>query len=259
MGAPRVLAGLRASRPVSGGDRRCVALDLAPFSPGDPSPGQASPLSRTLIKICGVTRIEDVALITGLDVDVIGLNFVPASPRCIAADVAKLLRRSAGSRVEVWALFVNASAEEVRRIIGIVEPDVLQFNGDETPEFCRQFGRPWVKAVHMRPGVDVAEVAARCRDARMLLLDTWVAGQAGGTGQRFDVSLWPESCPIPLMLAGGLGPDNVADAVRQLRPAAVDVASGVEGAEKGLKDPERCRQFVDAVRSVDQQLERGTR
>lgn len=221
-----------------------------------PVPGSGLPLSRTLIKICGVTRIEDVSLIAGLDVDVIGLNFVPASPRYIAADVAAGLRRLAGSRLEAWALFVNATASEVRRIIEAVEPDVLQFNGDEPPEFCRQFGLPWVKALHMRPGVDVAAMAGRCPDARMLLLDTWVAGQAGGTGQRFDASLWPESCPLPLMLAGGLDPDNVADAITRLHPAAVDVASGVEGAVKGYKDPERCRRFVDAVRSVDQQLER---
>ncbi len=219
-------------------------------------------MTRTLIKICGVTRVEDAESIVDLDVDVIGLNFVAKSPRSISVMTAREIQAALRSRnraLSIWAVFADAVPEHVAAVISEITPDVLQFHGEETPEYCRQFARPYVKVVPMRPGVSIAEMAEGYDDATMLLLDTWTRGHSGGTGTTFDWSLWPRKCTKPLMLAGGLDPENVASAVQRLSPAAVDVAGGVEGGIKGIKDLERCRRFVEAVRMIDQQLERSSK
>lgn len=209
-------------------------------------------MRRTLIKICGVTRSEDAARIAALDVDIIGLNFAPVSPRCISASLARELIDAIDGRAEAWGLFVDAPRQNVEMVINSIHLEVLQFQGDETPEYCREFARPYVKAVRMRPQTDVVAIAESYFDARALQLDAFVPGQAGGTGQRFDWNRWPRTCKLPLMLAGGLDVDNVAFAVRSLKPWAVDVSGGVEGALKGLKDLKKCSEFVAAVRAVDQ-------
>ena len=215
-------------------------------------------MRRTIIKICGVTRLEDAERLAALDADVIGLNFVAASARCIDPDTAVKLVARVRSRLKVWAVFVDATRTRVEEIVEAVSPDVLQFNGDEDPEYCRQFGRPYVKAFGMRPGFDITASTRRYADAQMLLLDSFSAGQRGGTGHTFDWSLWPMECALPLMLAGGLDPGNVAAAVRNLKPAAVDVAGGVESPDwgiKGVKDPERMQAFVAQVRAADRQTD----
>lgn len=209
-------------------------------------------MRRTLIKICGVTRPEDAAFIAALDVDIIGLNFAPVSPRCVSTSLARELIDAIDGRVETWGLFVDASRQTVERVISSIDLKALQFQGEEPPEYCRGFPLPYVKAVRMRPQTDVSVVAASYFDARALQLDSFVPGQAGGTGQRFDWDRWPQMCTLPLMLAGGLDPGNVASAVKRLKPWAVDVSGGVEGPHKGLKNLQRCSEFVAAVRAVDQ-------
>jgi phosphoribosylanthranilate isomerase len=150
-------------------------------------------------------------------------------------------------------LFADAAPAWVRTVLAAVELDLLQFHGDEPGEFCRGFGLPYVKAFRVREGLDLAHLESEYADACALLLDAWVAGQAGGTGQRFDWTLWPRSSRLPLVLAGGLDPENVALAVRTLAPWAVDVAGGVEGPRKGEKDAERIQRFIAEVRRAGSQ------
>ena len=209
-------------------------------------------MRRTLIKICGVTRPEDADLIAALDVDIIGLNFAPVSPRCVSVSLARELIDAIDGRVETWGLFVDASRQTVEAVVSSIDLKVLQFQGEETPEYCRGFNLPYVRAIRMRPDTDISLLAASYFDAHALQLDSFVPGQAGGTGQRFDWDRWPQNCTLPLMLAGGLDPNNVASAVKSLTPWAVDVSGGVEGPHKGLKDLQKCREFVAAVRAVDQ-------
>ena len=145
-------------------------------------------------------------------------------------------------------LFVNAAAADVEQVLATVELDLLQFSGDESATFCRSFGKPYLKAVKMRPETDIREFEDEYADAWALLLDTYDAEQAGGTGRAFDWSLWPSRSAKRLILAGGLEPENVASAVAQLAPFGVDVASGVEGQYKGRKDSERVRRFLQEAR-----------
>lgn len=188
-------------------------------------------------------------MLEALDVDVVGLNFVPTSPRFVAAAMAREVAAAAG-HCRLWGVFMDAPAADVRRVLEQVPLDTLQFHGTESPAYCAQFGLPFVKVVHMADGVDVIAQATAYAEARMLLLDTSVNGAAGGTGQVFDWRRWPRACGLPLMLAGGLTPANVGEAVRRLVPAGVDVAGGVEGSVKGLKDADKCRAFVAAVRDA---------
>lgn len=208
-------------------------------------------MRRTLIKICGVTRPEDAAALAALDIDIIGLNFVAGGARRIDAGQALALTDAIAGRCQVWGVFVDPSPQVVEQLLSEVRLDVLQWHGDEHPAFCRQFGVPYVKVIAMQSGTDLRVLADRYHDANMLLLDTYVAGRSGGTGQTFDWARWPASCALPLMLAGGLDAGNVGLAVQQLRPAGVDVSSGVEGEQKGVKDLAKCRQFVAAVRAAD--------
>ena len=214
-------------------------------------------MRRTLIKICGVTRVEDASRIAALDIDIIGLNFVPASPRRISVPCARELIAAIGGRTEIWGLFVNAARKDVEAVLSAIDLDVLQWHGDEPAEYCGAFLLPYVKAVRMQPQTDVAAIAKTYFDARALQLDSFVPGLAGGTGTRFDWAHWPRSSQLPLMLAGGLDAHNVAAAVRTLKPWAVDVSGGVEGPHKGLKDLQKCSQFVAAVRAVDQHGDPG--
>jgi phosphoribosylanthranilate isomerase len=157
--------------------------------------------------------------------------------------------------VTTVGLFVDADEKFVREVLAAVPLDVLQFHGDETPEACALYGRPWLKAIRVRPGLDLLQCAARYAGAQGLLLDAHVQGVPGGTGATFDWSLIPEGLAKPVILSGGLHRGNVADAIAQVRPYAVDVSSGVE-AEKGIKDAARIAAFVNEVNRIDVQLSR---
>ncbi|WP_293230913.1 phosphoribosylanthranilate isomerase [Paludibacterium sp.] len=201
----------------------------------------------TRVKICGITRPEDGAEAARLGVDAIGLVFYPKSPRYVTLDAARAVVAALPPFVSVVALFVDPSRDEVEQVLSALPIDVLQFHGDETPAFCRSFQRPYLKAVRMRPGTDLAALAADYADARGVLVDAFVEGVHGGTGTRFDWSLLPAALPVPLILSGGLDEHNVAEAVRQVRPAAVDVSSGVEKS-KGLKDAGRMAAFIQGAK-----------
>lgn len=201
----------------------------------------------TRVKICGITRPQDGREAAALGADAIGLVFYPPSPRHVTPETARAVVAALPPFVTVVALFVDPTRAQVDAVLSSCPVDVLQFHGDESPEFCRAFARPYLKAVRVRPGVDLQALAAQYADARGLLVDTYVEGVAGGTGARFDWSLLPDSLPLPLVLSGGLDPDNVAQAVRAVHPAAVDVSSGVEKT-KGIKDAARMAAFISGAK-----------
>lgn len=205
---------------------------------------------RTRIKICGLTRECDVDAAVVAGADAIGFVFYPKSPRYVAPARAAELARRVPPFVTLVALFANAAESEVARVLDEVPVDLLQFHGDESEAACRIWRRPYMKAARVRPGMDLLQYAADFSSARALLLDAFVEGYGGG-GQTFDWSLIPPDLPLPLVLSGGLNAANVGEAVRRLRPPAVDVSSGVE-AEKGIKDSARIAAFVAAVRAADQ-------
>jgi phosphoribosylanthranilate isomerase len=204
----------------------------------------------TRIKICGITRTEDALAACAAGADALGFVFHPPSPRNIEPDHARDIIAALPPFVSSVGLFVDCDAARVESVAARVPLDILQFHGDETPEFCARFARPYLKAVRMRAGVDLLEYARRFASARGLLLDAYVRGTHGGTGTRFDWRLVPEGVPVPIVLSGGLTAHNVGEAVRALRPWAVDVSSGVEAA-KGIKDPQRIREFIAGVRRAD--------
>jgi phosphoribosylanthranilate isomerase len=205
---------------------------------------------RTRIKICGLREVEHARIAAQAGADAIGLVFYPPSPRFVTPAQAASVAASLPPFVTSVGLFVDASADEVRAILEQVPLDLLQFHGEETPEFCASFGRPFVRAVRMGPGTDLVEYAQRFSRARALLLDAFQPGQPGGTGQVFDWAAIPRDLPIPLILSGGLTPSNVGRAVREIRPWAVDVSSGVE-AGRGVKDPRKIIEFIRSVRRED--------
>lgn len=221
----------------------------ASFFPTDAC--QRDEMMYTRVKICGVTTPQDALLVADAGADAIGLNFYADSPRVVSVDTASEIVRTVAPFVTVVGLFVDEPAERVARIAERAGIEVLQFHGDESPAFCAQFGRPWLKALRMRPGLDVQAEVARYAAARGVLLDNWREGVPGGTGERFDWSLAPRVTDRPWVLAGGLNPDNVGEAVVQLKPAAVDVSGGVE-ASPGKKCSEKVRSFVAAVRAADE-------
>jgi phosphoribosylanthranilate isomerase len=206
-------------------------------------------VSRTRVKICGITREQDLVAATTAGADAVGFVFYPPSPRFLATVRAAELARRVPPFVSSVGLFVNPEPGYVREILAEVPIDLLQFQGDESPEFCQQFGIPYLKVARMRPGLDLVEFARAFASARGLLLDAYVEGY-GGAGQVFDWSLVPQNLPLPILLAGGLTIDNVGSAVRTMRPWAVDVSSGVEMA-KGIKDAAKIAAFIAAVKSAD--------
>lgn len=201
------------------------------------------------IKICGITRVEDARVCASLGADAIGLVFHGTSPRAVTIAQAKTVLSALPPFVTSVGLFVDASALEVKTILAQVPLDLLQFHGEESADFCRSFNRPYLKAVRVKPGLDLVQYASRFADAKGLLLDAHVEGLAGGSGQSFDWTLIPAQLPLPIVLAGGLNPNNVAAAVRSVRPAAVDVSSGVEAA-KGIKDAVKIAAFIKGVRDA---------
>lgn len=207
------------------------------------------------VKICGITRAEDARAVAMSGADAIGLVFYEKSPRHVSMAQAAKLVAVLPPFVTVVGLFVNASAETVREVLAAVPLDVLQFHGDEAPEFCEQFHKPYLKAIRVKAGVDLIQCAARFHTAQGLLLDAHVEGIPGGTGASFDWTLIPEALPLPLILSGGLSAENVAAGIRRVRPYAVDVSSGVEAGKgvntlKGVKDAAKIARFMQEVKSV---------
>ncbi|OGS93275.1 MAG: N-(5'-phosphoribosyl)anthranilate isomerase [Gallionellales bacterium GWA2_59_43] len=209
----------------------------------------------TRIKICGITRAEDARAVAASGADAIGLVFYAKSPRHVSIEQAAQLVAALPPFVTTVGLFVDADAEFVRKVLAAVPLDVLQFHGDESPEYCVQFGRPYLKAIRVKAGVDLLQCAARFFAAQALLLDAYVAGVPGGTGATFDWGLIPSNLPLPVILSGGLDAENVAAAIEQVRPYAVDVSSGVE-AGKGIKDAAKVAAFINEVKQIDLQLSR---
>jgi phosphoribosylanthranilate isomerase len=204
---------------------------------------------RTRIKICGITRVEDAIAAVRAGADAIGLVFYPPSPRCVGMEQARALCASIPPFVTVVGLFVNPEPREMERVVDALPIQLLQFHGDETEAQCAAYGLPYIKAARVRPGLDLLECALSFPSARGLLLDAFVEGYGGG-GKTFDWSLIPPQLPLPMILSGGLDPENVAWAVERVRPWAVDVSSGVESA-KGVKDVRRIEQFIAGVRDGD--------
>lgn len=203
----------------------------------------------TRVKICGITRAEDALAVAASGADAIGLVFYAPSPRHVVVHQARAIIEALPPFVTTVGLFVDADPDFVRTVLGELPLDLLQFHGTEKPEYCRAFGRPYLKAVRVKPGVDLVQYASLYPDAKGLLLDAHVEGIAGGTGQAFDWNLIPSTLPLPVVLSGGLDPANVAEAIRRVRPAAVDVSSGVESA-KGIKDAAKIAGFMQGVRNA---------
>lgn len=207
---------------------------------------------RTRVKICGITRVEDGLAAVAAGADAIGLVFYPASPRAVTLAQAAAICAALPPFVAAVGLFVDADSEQIARVLAQVPLSTLQFHGNETPAQCERFQRPYVKALRMRDETDVVAELGRYTHAQALLLDTYRAGTPGGTGESFDWQRIPPAVAGRIVLAGGLNPDNVGIAVRQVRPYAVDVSGGVESAP-GIKDHARVRAFIDAVRQADDQ------
>lgn len=205
-----------------------------------------TPILRTRVKICGITRPEDGVLAAELGADAIGLVFYPHSPRFVDLESALGIIAALPPFITVVGLFMNAEPVAVKKLIDCVPVDLLQFHGDEDADYCAGFGLPYLKAVPMVAGAEVPDYEQRFASATGLLLDSHGGREMGGTGKPFDWGRIPAERRKPLILAGGLHPGNVAEAIRQTRPYAVDVSSGVESA-KGIKDSELMRAFIRGV------------
>lgn len=203
----------------------------------------------TRVKICGITRVQDGLAAVRLGAHAIGLVFYDASPRAVSIGQAMEIAAAMPPFVTVTGLFVNAAPDAVRKVLAAVPLQLLQFHGDETPAYCASFGVPFLKAVRVRPGVDLLQYARDFSAARGLLLDAYVEGVRGGTGATFDWSLIPQDPVLPVVLSGGLDAGNVESAIRAVRPWAVDVSSGVEST-KGIKDAAKIEAFMNGVRNA---------
>jgi len=204
---------------------------------------------RTRIKFCGMTRPADAEAAVRLGVDAVGMVLAPGSPRFIQLRQAAIIRRRLSPFVQAVALFRDAPADEVKRALDELQPDLLQFHGEESPEYCGSFGRPYLRAVPMKGGADVGDWERRFAGATALLLDAHGAGEQGGQGRPFDWSAIRATRPF--VLAGGLNAANVAQAVRLVRPFAVDVSSGIE-LSPGIKDEAKMQRFIEEVRKADE-------
>lgn len=217
-------------------------MSATPFSP--------PPRHRTRIKICGITRVEDAQAAAQAGADAIGLVFYPPSPRNVGVAQAREIALSLPPFVSVVALFVNAAPQRVEEVIDAVRPALLQFHGDETPEDCTRYRHPYLRAARMREGLDLLDFSSRFSTSHALVLDAFVP-EYGGGGEVFDWSRIPANVAHPLVLSGGLHAANVTHAIRQVRPWAIDVSSGVE-ASKGIKSAQRIAEFIAVVRAADQ-------
>jgi phosphoribosylanthranilate isomerase len=204
---------------------------------------------RTRIKFCGITRPEDAASAAYLGADAIGLVFYPPSPRAVNPQQARTIVQGLPPFVTVVGLFVDATPNDIEEVLAEVPLDILQFHGEETPAECSRYGRPYVKAIRMAVGIDLEQITRLYGDASALLLDTYRRGVPGGTGQTFDWDCIPGERSKAIILAGGLTPENVPEAVTRVRPYGVDVSGGVEQS-KGVKDAAKMAAFIRGVNSV---------
>lgn len=204
-------------------------------------------MRRTRIKYCGFTRVADVRKAVALGIDALGFVMWPGSRRGLGLEALQTLTRDVPAFVSRVGLFVDPSASDVEAALPYL--DLLQFHGEETPEYCEAFGRPWIKALRMQADLDLEREADRYQNAKALLLDAYRPGVPGGTGETFDWSRIPASLSKPVILAGGLSSGNVQDAIRQVAPFAVDVSGGIEQAA-GIKDSARMEKFARSVNSM---------
>lgn len=210
-------------------------------------------MPHTRVKICGITNGADAHSVVTAGADALGLVFYPDSPRAVTVVQAAEIAAEVPPFVTLVGLFVNESQIAIDDILQQVPLDMIQFHGDESAAFCSQFQRPWIKALRVRPGTDVAEACHEFAAARGILLDSWQEGLPGGTGRTFDWQLAAGKQSLPLILAGGLNPENVGSAIEQLHPAAVDVSGGVE-ISPGRKDAVLIERFVAEVRLADETI-----
>lgn len=206
--------------------------------------------SRTRIKFCGITRLEDALTAINVGADALGFVFYAPSPRHIDIQQAADIMQSLPPFVTKVGLFVNAESSLVEQVLQSTSVNLLQFHGDESASDCEQYGMPYMKALRMRDDIDLQREFTHYASACAILLDSYRAGTPGGTGETFSWDRIPEKAEKPIVLAGGLRPDNVADAVKSVRPYAVDVSGGIE-VSKGIKDAEKMRQFVTEVKRID--------
>lgn len=204
---------------------------------------------RTRVKICGITNVKDALDVVEAGADAIGLVFYAPSPRAVTLEQAKEIAAAVPAFVTVVGLFVNAEKAEIEKGIAEVGIDLIQFHGDESPAFCRQFNRPYIKAARVKPDTNLIQYADNFFDAKALLLDAYAEGVPGGTGQSFDWNLIPKNLSKPVILAGGLNAENVAQAIRAVRPYAVDVSGGVE-LKKGIKDAKKIQAFMQQITAI---------
>ena len=205
---------------------------------------------RTRVKICGITRAEDAVIAASLGVDAIGLVFYAKSPRNVTVETAKAITEALPGFVTTVALFLNPDDDLVKQVVGNVNIDVLQFHGTETASFCESFAKPYIKALGISGKDNIEELVDSYASARSVLLDSHVHGAAGGTGETFDWLSIPKQLRQKIILAGGLKPDNVAQAIQQVRPYAVDLSSGVESAP-GVKDINLMTRLMQEIKRVD--------
>ncbi len=198
-------------------------------------------------KICGITSIEDALYCCELGADALGFVFYNKSPRCISIEQAQTIIQQLPAFISTVGLFVNASETEVTNTLKAVSLDLLQFHGDESPEFCASFAHPYIKAIRVRDQKDIINAQNQFQHARALLFDAYVEENYGGTGQSFNWQLLPESLSLPWILSGGLTPDNVSTAICQTKAQAVDISSGVE-LKKGVKCHQELQAFFKGVR-----------
>ena len=208
-------------------------------------------VKRTRIKICGITRPEDALHAVAAGADAIGLVFYEPSPRAVTTAQAVEICAQLPAFVTVVALTVNAEAETIQQVLESIPVGLLQFHGSETPQFCESFGRPYMKAIRMRPELDLSEEIERYSSAQSILLDAYQKGVPGGTGESFDWGLIPEKYRPQIILAGGLDSSNICSAVEAVRPYGVDVSGGVE-ALPGIKDRAKIAEFINNVQRADQ-------
>ncbi len=209
---------------------------------------------RTRVKICGITRIQDAECAVELGVDALGLVFYPKSARAVSLQTAREIIAVVAPFVTTVGLFLNADPKYVRRVIDAVPLNLLQFHGSEPPTECGAYGKPYIKAVSMSGNVETYDYVMAYADAAGFLFDSHTPGEGGGSGKRFDWDLLPQDLGKPLILAGGLNPQNVGEAIRITKPYALDVSSGVE-ADKGVKDAAKMAAFMREVRHVDYQTD----
>ena len=201
---------------------------------------------RIRVKICGITRAEDARSAVACGADAIGLVFYEDSPRHVTLEQARRITESVAPFVSIVGLFVNESPAAIRRVLEKIPLDLLQFHGQEPNDDCKPYGVPYIKSVAMRPETDLRQAVNSYPDARGILLDAWQPLTHGGGGEPFDWRQVPPDLPVPIILAGGLTPDNVGRAIRQVRPYAVDVSSGVE-IDKGIKSAAKIAAFMKGV------------